>query len=290
MGYSVKWVRENLEITREMLRYYEKEGLIPIEKTRNHSNNYRDYSKEDLERVWGIKLLIEIGFSAKEIRSFVNDSEFDFYDAICKKVKELEDEQAKLSLTLDFAKTIKLTGCAPNRAPLGSIKFSDYMAYVKNNWNFYQDPQDKKMAEVVEEIAASSSEELEITILQKLVDWLGEYEPEQLEETMLTHGYYRVIVDMMPLGYDHNTVQSVVKCLHDCIKKNYSEDRREIDTPLDFAHRYIAFFIGSDLAKVNEQLFGREGCLFLANALAYFGGFELDKCFEEVWNVSIRNQ
>lgn len=29
MGHSVKWVADNLGITRDMLRYYEKEKLLP---------------------------------------------------------------------------------------------------------------------------------------------------------------------------------------------------------------------------------------------------------------------
>ena len=32
MGYSVKWVNDNLGITRDMLRYYEKEKLLPKNK------------------------------------------------------------------------------------------------------------------------------------------------------------------------------------------------------------------------------------------------------------------
>lgn len=38
MGYSVKWVNENLGITRDMLRYYEKENLLSKEETRNPVN------------------------------------------------------------------------------------------------------------------------------------------------------------------------------------------------------------------------------------------------------------
>lgn len=59
MGYSVKWVNENLGITRDMLRYYEKEGLLSKEDTQNKANKYRNYSDEDIEKIWGIKLLID---------------------------------------------------------------------------------------------------------------------------------------------------------------------------------------------------------------------------------------
>ena len=49
MGYSVKWVVENLGITRDMLRYYEKEKRLPTNESRNPANKYRDYSDEDIE-------------------------------------------------------------------------------------------------------------------------------------------------------------------------------------------------------------------------------------------------
>lgn len=92
MGYSVKWVTENLGITRDMLRYYEKEKLLSVNESRNQTNKYRDYSDEDIERIWGIKLLIGIGFTAKEIYALMNNPNFDFETVIAKKVAELEHE------------------------------------------------------------------------------------------------------------------------------------------------------------------------------------------------------
>lgn len=85
MGYSVKWIVDNLGITRDMLRYYEKEKLIPRRESSNPTNNYREYSDEDIERIWGIKLLISIGFTAKEIYALMNDPDFDFGTAMTKK-------------------------------------------------------------------------------------------------------------------------------------------------------------------------------------------------------------
>lgn len=68
-----------------LLRYYEKEKRLPTNESRNPANKYRDYSDEDIERIWGIKLLIGIGFTAKEIYALMNDQDFDFDAAIAKK-------------------------------------------------------------------------------------------------------------------------------------------------------------------------------------------------------------
>ena len=107
MGYSVKGVLENLGITRDMLRYYEKEKLLSTNESRNPTNQYRDYSDEDIERIWGIKLLIGIGFTAKEIYALMNAPDFDFDTAIAQKVAELERKHDENLIYLEFAKSIK---------------------------------------------------------------------------------------------------------------------------------------------------------------------------------------
>ena len=123
MGYSVKWVAENLGITRDMLRYYEKEKLIPA----NPANKYRNYSDEDIERIWGIKLLIGIGFTAKEIYALMNEPDFDFGIAIAKKVAELEQRHDENLIYLQFAKSIKFLGRIPTTSKIGSVKFDDFL-------------------------------------------------------------------------------------------------------------------------------------------------------------------
>lgn len=140
MGYSVKWVVENLGITRDMLRYYEKEKLLPANESRNPTNKYRDYSDEDIERIWGIKLLIGIGFTAKEIYALMNDPDFDFDTAIAQKVAELERKHDENLIYLEFAKSIKFLGRVPTTSKVGSVKFDDFLEYAHENWNFYDDP------------------------------------------------------------------------------------------------------------------------------------------------------
>ena len=97
MGYSIKWVSENLGITRDMIRYYEKEKLISTDEIRNPTNKYREFSDDDIEKIWGIKLLIGIGFTAKEVYALINNSEFDFETAIAQKVVELEHKHDDLN-------------------------------------------------------------------------------------------------------------------------------------------------------------------------------------------------
>ncbi|MBM1631913.1 MerR family transcriptional regulator [Sulfitobacter mediterraneus] len=62
---QAKEAAERLEITPRMLRHYEKEGLLTVDRT---LNGYRHYNAADLRRAGRIRDLIASGFSTREIR------------------------------------------------------------------------------------------------------------------------------------------------------------------------------------------------------------------------------
>lgn len=78
MKYTVKWLEDNLGITRKTLRNYETKGLISAESSRNPINNYREYDDEDIDRIWSIKILQGVGYSLSEIRELIENPNSDF--------------------------------------------------------------------------------------------------------------------------------------------------------------------------------------------------------------------
>ena len=106
MGYKVKWVEDNLGVTRKALRVFEKAGLMP----ENKGGQYRDYDDDDIDRIWTIRVLQGMGYSIKEICNMVSDDEFDFDTSISQKVEQLEEKKVELERHLGYAKTIKLIG------------------------------------------------------------------------------------------------------------------------------------------------------------------------------------
>lgn len=273
MGYSVKWVLENLGITRDMLRYYEKEKLISVDETRNPSNKYRDYSDEDIERIWGIKLLISIGFTAKEIRAIV-DEEFDFYGAISQKVEDLEKRYNEITTSLEFAKTIKITGCVPTVNQIGSIKFNDFIGYCKDNWNIYSDPQMIPIVESIDDFSSVREDNLNADNVKKLLKAFEGMDPTEFAHYQTIDGYFRVVSDMKKLGFDDPMVQKIVSLVHEYMSNNMiSLEYREKFTPLCFAERTIPMFLESEIAKINENKFGKDCCLFIAKAIACYGKY-----------------
>ena len=123
MGYKVKWVEDNLGVTRKALRGFEKSGLMP----ENIDRKYRDYDDDDIDRIWTIRVLQGMGYSIKEIVDMVNDEEFDFGESIGQKVLELEAEKQKIERHLGYAKMIKLTGRFP--VSIASISYGTIVRF-----------------------------------------------------------------------------------------------------------------------------------------------------------------
>jgi len=61
-----KEAAERLGVTQRMLRHYEKEGLIEVNRM---LNGYRHYNEPDLRRAGRIRDFIATGFSTREIRA-----------------------------------------------------------------------------------------------------------------------------------------------------------------------------------------------------------------------------
>ena len=59
-------VEKRTGISRQNIRYYEKEGLL--KPGRNPENSYRRYGDEDVKRLFQIKLLRKLGMPIGEIR------------------------------------------------------------------------------------------------------------------------------------------------------------------------------------------------------------------------------
>ncbi len=69
MDYSIKQVSEKTNLKAHVLRYYEREGLLP--NVSRSESGIRRYSEEDLEWLGLICCLKNTGMSIKQIREFV---------------------------------------------------------------------------------------------------------------------------------------------------------------------------------------------------------------------------
>ena len=96
-------VEDILGITRANIRYYEKEGLLTVERK---DNKYREYTEADISTLKKIIVLRKTGVSIEDIRSYFN-SEKSLEAILQTSVQALRKESASVKGSLDIAKMLE---------------------------------------------------------------------------------------------------------------------------------------------------------------------------------------
>lgn len=144
MSYQVKWVEENLGITRKALRGYEEKGLMP----KNRDGRYRSYNDNEIRRLWTIRSLQAMGFSLKEIATFISDDTQDWKSILKKKIQELENQVQEIKDCIAYAKAVRLYEVFPEiPAEMGSIRFDEFYEKILTEWNKRSDEQDARSSQ-----------------------------------------------------------------------------------------------------------------------------------------------
>lgn len=104
MKTNIKEVEEATGISRQNIRYYEKQGLVCP--ARNAENDYREYTKEDIERLQKIKLFRKLGMPIEELRKLL-DGEVLLEDALSTLRSTLLEEQKALKDAIEFCGEIR---------------------------------------------------------------------------------------------------------------------------------------------------------------------------------------
>ncbi len=110
---SIKEVEKLTGISKQNIRYYEKQGLLNPE--RNKGNDYRIYSEEDVRRLLCIKLLRKLGMPIEQIRILLQQ-DANLQEALLEQKGRLLQEKKELEDAIAFCDMIrekKLTELAP---------------------------------------------------------------------------------------------------------------------------------------------------------------------------------
>lgn len=207
----------------------------------------------------------------------MNKPDFDFNIAIAKKVEKLEQKHDEDLIYLEFAKSIKLLGRVPTTSKIGSVKFDEFLEYARKNWNFYDDPCSASFMQMADLLTSKTPQEWSPNDVERIFEMFKNFNAEELMHTYALHGYYQVISDMRDYNYSSDMVQRVVRLLHEYLIGHNTEPKLDGKITPQFIAKYIApFFLDGDVALQHERNYGKEGCLFIAQALAYYGGYEID--------------
>ena len=89
---KIREMEQRTGIPSANIRYYEKEGLLhPVRKT----NNYREYSEKDLERLEQIRVLRVLGIGLEDIRK-IYQKELTLESVIVERLETLDSEEIQL--------------------------------------------------------------------------------------------------------------------------------------------------------------------------------------------------
>lgn len=107
---------ERSGLTKDTIRFYEKKGLINLDRKSRRENNYKEYSEQVLEKLMLIQKLKNMGFTLNEINTFLELWREE--DASCKNLKftlenklTLVDEQMQKLIELKSRLSQSLTKC-----------------------------------------------------------------------------------------------------------------------------------------------------------------------------------
>lgn len=271
MKYTVNWVGKNLGVTRKALRIYEEEGLMDKTTFQNPDNKYREYSDEDIERIWCYRLLQGVGYSLNNIVEMTQNADFDFQASLSEKIIDLERKKTEIEQYIGFAKALKLTGSFPLPKEMGSIRFEDFIKYAREYWNVNTDPQMSTMYNLVEIILNKTESELTEPDLEQVETAFDGFD---VDDFLILHEYYTELVKRKELGVSHPVVQTLANLIfrYNC-EHFFPAEVVEGMTPQKFARYVVRSFTVGDIALMQERNYAKDGCNFIAEALAYFGGY-----------------
>ena len=108
MKYKVKWIEEHLGITRNMIRRYEKKGVI----SKNENGKNREFDEADLIQLWNIRVMVSLGFSLDEVKEIMCGSNLRRVSE--KRLKILKEECRDLQGKINLLNVVKTTGEIPS--------------------------------------------------------------------------------------------------------------------------------------------------------------------------------
>jgi DNA-binding transcriptional MerR regulator len=107
---------ERTGLTKDTIRFYEKKGLIALDRKSRRENNYKEYSEQVLDKLMLIRKLKDMGFTLNEIDTFLELWREE--DASCNNLKftlenkiNLINEQMQRLIELKNRLTDSLTKC-----------------------------------------------------------------------------------------------------------------------------------------------------------------------------------
>lgn len=100
---NIQELEKRCGVTKQNIRFYERKGLLHPD--RNQTNNYREYTVEDVEKLKSIRMLRKIDVSIEDIRE-VLEGRLSMEELMQKHLMELENRQKELDAGIKICKKL----------------------------------------------------------------------------------------------------------------------------------------------------------------------------------------
>lgn len=94
-------------ITRRTLQYYDDEGILPVERTKE---NYRLYDEKALRKLWEILIYKEIGLSIEQIKQLFEPDGKAQAEILEKQIQSMSESSTMLAEKIRFAEKVMEQG------------------------------------------------------------------------------------------------------------------------------------------------------------------------------------
>lgn len=145
---TIKDVEDLTGITRQNIRYYERENLISPR--RNPENQYREYSSADVKALNRIRLYRKLGVSIEDIRR-LNDQSLSLENCMEQCISSMEKEMARMAKMKEVCEEVRKLG-EEGLAPAVERTLEQIDAFEKSGYQFADISKDYWDQKVVAEI------------------------------------------------------------------------------------------------------------------------------------------
>lgn len=237
---TIKELSKLAGVSVRTLQYYDKIGLL---KPTNYSNaGYRLYSDKDMEKLQQILLFRELEFSLKEIKTIINNKNFDKAIALDQQIKLLTLKKERLENLILFAKAIKLMGVdVMNFSAFDTEDMQAYAQQAKEAWG-----NTKAFKDFETKQKNKSNEEINI-VSQQIMMIFAEFGKIKSEK------------------YDSAAAQFLVEKLQNFITANFYECSKQILSGL--GQMYAS---GGAFTKNIDEFAGEGTAQYVHNAITYY--------------------
>ena len=278
------WVLKHFGITRGKLEKYD-ELIVPEtrESQKYNKNQYREYQYEDIEKLWYIHMLSQMGMQMREIKALAQKDEISFREVVIQRIEDLEAEKRRIEGMISIAKRCRATGRIPLPRDFADVPFADYRDKVWREWRCDDTPASRWMSEFSEYKLDHPRDNADVEKLLSIIECefgkklhefseedlceMAEFIPQDFQSVLVMASWELEIARMYPQEVSSAAVQNAA--LSYCLWQQRWIGEQDCPVGRIADHLASQFFDGDASIELVHK-YGKERQEYIARAFEYF--------------------